>query len=74
MAKDTQEELQSELTWIHGGSQKVNLKPKSRHGLDLASPTHMEDVHCLPLGPLPLADLPSLASVEEDVVISPAES
>lgn len=73
MAKDTQEELQSELTWIHGGSQKVNLKPKTRHGLDLASSTHMADVHCLPSGPLPLADLPSLASVEEDV-ISPAES
>ena len=31
------EDLQSQLTWAHGGLERLNHQPKSMHGLDLGS-------------------------------------
>jgi hypothetical protein len=33
-----QDDQQSQLTWILGGSQRLNHQPKSIHGLDLGNP------------------------------------
>jgi hypothetical protein len=36
--KDTQENLQSKITWAHGGSLKSNHQSKIMHGMDLGPP------------------------------------
>jgi hypothetical protein len=44
-----QEDIQSQLTWAHGGgSQRLNHQSKSMHSLDLGPPTNVADVQ---LGP-----------------------
>ena len=35
----TEEDLQSQLTWTLGDFQRLNHQPKSKHGLDLSSPS-----------------------------------
>ena len=38
-----QEDQQSGLTWILGGSQRLIRQPKNLHGLDLAPNTYVAD-------------------------------
>jgi hypothetical protein len=37
VSKTTQEDLQSQLTWVHGGPQSLNHQTKSMHGLNLGT-------------------------------------
>ena len=37
-SRTAQEDLQSQLTWAHGGSQRLNHESKSMQGLDLGVP------------------------------------
>lgn len=42
--KTPQEDLQSQLTWVHGGSQKLNHQSKSMQGPDLGPYTFVMDM------------------------------
>ena len=82
-SRTPQEDLQSQLTWTHGGSQRLNHQPKNMRGVD--SHTFLVDVQLhvspltagvgtvsdLPLHPLPLAGLLCLALVVKKA-LSPA--
>ena len=39
-SRTLQENLQSQLTWVHRGSQRLNCQPESIHGIDLG-PLHI---------------------------------
>jgi hypothetical protein len=81
-SRTLQEDLQSQLTWVHGGSQRWNHQAKSMHGLELGLlhifrrcaalsphgfPNNWAVCLCsLPLDPFPLAGLLCLASVKKD--------
>jgi hypothetical protein len=52
-ARTPQEDLQSQLTWARGGSQRLNHQPKNTQGLDLSHHTLIADVQLgLCVGPL----------------------
>jgi hypothetical protein len=76
-SRTPQENLQNQLTWAHGGSQRLSHQPKSMHGLDLG-PLHIwnrcaavsDSVACLWI-PFPLTGLPYLASVGEMCLVLP---
>ena len=40
VSRTLQENLQNQLIWVHGASQRLNHQAESMHGTDLASPTH----------------------------------
>lgn len=63
-----EEDLQSQLTWNYGGSQKLNHQPKSMHGLDLGTLyiwskyTAWSSVCALTTGELTLTLMPAFGS------------
>ena len=78
-SRTPQEDLQNQLTWAHGGSQRLNHLKRSRPPIlwsryaawsSRGSPNKWSPCCSQPLDPLSLTGLPGWASVGEDSIIS----